>query len=131
MFTRSIVVTTATALLLGVASISYAEDAKPMHKMEHQHDITITHMVETAQTAKDHEAIAKRFDQEAANLDQQAAHHETLAKQYHSGAGAGPKANYATLAQHCDNYVKNLKASAADAREMADLHRGVGKALAK
>ena len=98
--------------------------------VEH-HDVTILHLVETAQTSADHEVVAKRFDEEAAQFDQQAVHHEGLAKRYRSGGGVGPRANAAALARHCDNLVKNLKASAADAREMANLHRGVAEALAK
>ena len=131
MFRHSLHAMTLTAALLGVASVGTAAEEKPMPAMEHQHDITILHLVETAQTSKDHEAVAKRFDEEAAEFDKDAAHHEQLAKQYRHGIGAGPKGNSAALAQHCDNLVKNLKASAVDMREMADLHRGVAQALAK
>lgn len=130
MQTRAFYLTTAAAAVFGLASIVSAADNKPMHTPEH-HDVTITHLVGTAKTARDHDAIAERFDQEAAQLDEQASHHEKLAKQYRGGTGAGPKANYASLAQHCDNYVKNLKASATDARDMAELHRGIAQALAK
>ena len=131
MFARSIFVTTAAALLLGIASIGNAADEKPTHKMEHQHDVTIFHMVETAQTAKDHDAVAKRFDEEAAQFEKQAAEHEKLAAQYRK-APANPKwnNNAAVLATHCDHLAASLKASAADSRDMAELHRGVAKALA-
>jgi len=127
------------AALLALAALGAAaqekeqqkEPSMPMHEHRMQHDVTILHLVETAQTAADHEAVAKRFEAEAANFDQQAQHHERLAKRYRGGLGVGPKGNAQSLAKHCDNLVKNLKASAADAREMAQLHRDLGKALAK
>lgn len=132
MLTRSIKAATAMAALLALATFGATaqEKDKPMHEHMMDHDVTITHQVETAKTAADHEAIAKRFDAEAAEFEQQAARHEDLAKHYGYGHGGGPKANTASLAQHCKSLAKNLKASAADAREMAQLHRDVGKALA-
>ena len=130
MLMRYLHAATVTAALLGLASLSTAADEKPMHTMEH-HDVTITHLVETAQTKADHEAIAKRFEEEAAQYDKQAAQHQRLADHYHKGVGVGPKGNAASLANHCDNLVKNFNASATDAREMARLHREVGKLLAK
>lgn len=129
MLMRYLHAATVTAALLALASFSAAADEKPMHT-EH-HDITIVHMVETAQTKADHEAIAKRFEEEAAQFDEKAAQHQRLADHYHNGVGVGPKANAASLANHCDNLVKNFKASAADAREMANLHRAVAQGLPK
>ena len=126
---RSVYITTTAAVLLAAASIGIAADDKPMPMMGH--DAMIDHMVETARTAKDHEEIAKSFDEEAADFDAKAAKHEKLAKLYRTGAGVGPKGNAAGLANHCDHLVKNLKASAADAREMARLHREVGQSLTK
>ncbi|HKS56474.1 MAG TPA: hypothetical protein VJS12_14375 [Steroidobacteraceae bacterium] len=107
------------------------EQTMPVHEHRMQHDVTILHLVETAQTAADHEAVAKRLDAEAAEFDKQAQHHEQLAKQYRKGLGAGPKGNTDSLARHCDNLVKNFKASATETREMAQLHRDIGKSLAK
>ena len=107
------------------------EQSMPVHEHRMQHDVTILHLVETAQTTADHEAVAKRFEEEAAKFDKDAAHHERLGKHYRKGLGVGPKGNADSLARHCDNLVKNFKASATDAREMAQLHRDIGKALAK
>lgn len=127
--------TTAAFALLAVASVGTAaeeqKDEKSIHTMEHQHDVTILHLIETAQTPADHETIAKRFDEEASTFDTQAARHEKLAQQYKHGQGVPPKGNGASLSRHCDNIAKNLKASAKDAREMARLHRDLGAALAQ
>lgn len=128
MLTRSTFVTTAAAVLLGIASIGNAAEDKSMHKMEHQHDVTILHMVETANTAKDHEAVAKRFDDQAAQFEKQAAEHEKLAAHYRK-APTNPKwnNNSTALATHCDHLATSLKASAADARDMAQLHHDFAK----
>jgi len=120
--------------LLAVSSIGLAAEDKPMASadkpmpMHHQHDVTIVQLVETAKTRADHEAIARRFDEQAAQFDKDADHHAKLAKNYHAGLG-NPKVNTASLAQHCDNLVKNLRASAADARELAKLHREAAQSL--
>jgi len=128
MFTRYLPVATAAAAMLALASVSSAADEKATDPMHH---VNIDQQVEMAQTQADHEAVAKRLEDEAAELDKQADEHERLAKRYRAGLGVGPKTNAASLATHCDNFVKNLRASANDAREMARLHRDVGKTLAK
>ena len=124
---RSYYSVTIAAVFLAALSIGAAADEKPMHQMGQ--DAMIDHMVETARTAKDHEEIAKSFDEEAADFEEKAANHERLAKQYNKGAGVGPKGNPAALANHCNRIVKNLRASAEDAREMARLHREVAKSI--
>jgi hypothetical protein len=115
--------------LLALSSVGYAaeEQAKPKETQ----NVTIEHQVEAAQTKEDHEAVAKRFDQEATRLESQAAEHTRMAKSYGAGVGVGPKGNAADLAKHCEQLAKDLQASAADAREMARLHRDLAKALAK
>ncbi|MGD9878592.1 MAG: hypothetical protein AB7U95_00500 [Reyranella sp.] len=122
--------------LLAVSSIGLAAEDKPMASADkpmpmmehHQHDVTIVQLVEAAQTRKDHEAVARRFDEQAAQFDKDADHHAKLAKNYHARLG-NPKVNTASLAQHCDNLVKNLRTSAAEAREMAKLHREAAQSL--
>jgi len=128
MFTRNLTIAVAALTLLGLSSLSAVADEKPMQQMQH---MGIDHQAAMARTQADHEAIAKRFEDEAAKLDKQAGEHENLAKQYRSGVGVGPKSDPASLATHCDNLVKNLRASADDAREMARLHRDIAKTLAK
>lgn len=130
MLMRRVKAATAIAALLAAVSFSAAAENQPTHATEH-HELTITHLVETAQTRADHEAVAKLYDEEAAQLDRKAADHRRLASHYHKGLGIHQKASSASLAKHCDNLVENYQASAADLREMANLHRAVGKALPK
>jgi uncharacterized membrane protein YgcG len=72
----------------------------------------------------DHEAAARRFENEAVEFEKQAAEHEQMTAQYRQSR-SNPHAYYESLADHCDPLVKNLKAAAAAAREMARLHRDV------
>ncbi len=125
---RSTYITTTAFLLLAAASFVTAADDQHMHD-NMKHGAMVSHLVENAKTAKDHQAIAGHFEEEAAGFDAKAATHERLAKQYKMGAGIGPKGNSSGLANHCNSLVKNLKASAADAREMARLHREFAKSI--
>jgi len=72
----------------------------------------------------DHEAAAQRFEAEAAEFEKQAAEHDQMTAQYHQSR-SNPHAYYQSLAAHCDRIAKNLRAAAAEAREMARLHRKV------
>jgi len=132
MSTRSLTLAALSAALLAIAGFSgaVAQESKPHMHMDSP-GASIDHMVEMAKTKADHEAIAKRFDDEAADLDKQAAEHEKLARRYRGGMGVGPKTNAESLANHCDSFVKNLRASSRDAREMARMHRDVAQQLAK
>jgi hypothetical protein len=136
MLIRKIPVTALAAALLGLASANAVGEEKPAHDMQQMHEQqmhgdSIDQQVEKAKSSDEQEAVAKRFDQEAVSLEKQAAEHERLAKRYRGGQGVGPKGNAASLATHCDNFVKSLRASAAEAREMARLHHQAAEQLAK
>ncbi len=130
MFTRHLLAATAAVVLFTVGGFStvIANDQKMQMQSP---DISTEHQLEMAKTAADHEALAKRFEDEAAQLEKQAGEHERLAKRYRGGMGIGPKTNAESLASHCDSMVKNLRASAQDAREMARMHHDIGQQLAK
>ena len=129
MFTRNFSIAAAALTLLGLASMSAVADEKATQQVQQMQQVTIDQQAATARTRADHEAVAKRFEDEAADLDKQAGKHERLAKQYHSGVGVGPKTNALSLANHCDTFVKDLRAAAKDAREMAQMHRDIAKSL--
>lgn len=73
------------------------------------------------QTAADHEAMAKRYDESAAAYRQEAALHRDMAAQYRS-AHPAPK-DGATMEKHCMMIVKDAEKLAEDAKVMADYHR--------
>ena len=131
MLTRKVPVIVLAAALLAIVSMSPAAQEKPMHGMRDMPHMSIDQQVEMAKSQQDHEAVAKRFEDEASELEKQATEHERLAKRYRGGMGVGPKTNAASLANHCDNFVKSLRSSATEAREMARLHRDVAQHFAK
>lgn len=110
-------VSTTTAVLLTLASVSLAAPAPPE---KNAHETTRNQQVEL-----DHEAIAQRFEAMAVQLDKQAAEHERLAKHYRSSPGGIPAQDAAKLALHCERIAKNLKEVAADARDAAAIHRNI------
>ena len=139
---HSIHAAAAALVFLGAASAGPAADSKaadskaadcktadcksmPMH--HHHDDLTILTLVEKATTSADHAAVAKRYEEQAADYEKQAAEHEKLAAQYRKGPRNPKWNNYADLAVHCDNQAKRMKEAAADAREMAQLHGDVAK----
>lgn len=130
MSARSTVLVAAAAALLAIGSSRVASADETKMNMDHNPP-SIDRMVETAHSKADHEAIAQRFDEEAERLEQLASTHETLAKRYRSGMGVGPKTNPAGLVNHCETLVKNLRASAREAREMAQMHRQMAHDLAE
>lgn len=119
-----------TVALLAVASISAGAQEQTTTHME-THHVAVEHQVDTPDTSLEHEDSAQRLQQEADQLEKQAADHEQTAAEYRK-RHANPKgANYAAMAKHCDRLAQNLKASAAEAREMARLHEDVAKLIAK
>lgn len=126
---RRLRVAALTAGLLAFSSLSLAAEQDRVNTEPHQ--TTIDNLVEIAQSMADHEVIAQRFDEEAAQLDTQAAQHERLARHYKSGFGVGPKGNAASLANHCERIARSLKQAADDAREMARMHRDIAHQLVK
>jgi hypothetical protein len=80
--------------------------------------------IEGAKTAADHEALAKQYTDEAADLRKQAARHETMAKAYEKGSQY-PKvlaAGRHGMVNHCKALAERLTQAAVDAEEMAKQH---------
>ena len=131
MSTRRIHIALLAATLFGVSSFAAGADTQPKSK-ESTHPMAMEHMVASATTRSDHEAVAKRLESQAAAYEKEAEEHQRLAAQYRKAARS-PKANAnaEALARHCENMTTRMKESAREAREMAQLHRDVGLALAK
>lgn len=77
--------------------------------------------VEAARTPADHEAIARAYDEEAANLERKAEAHEGMAKIYR--AGGAPKAHSPSMISHCERLVTQYRGAAKEARALASEHR--------
>lgn len=81
--------------------------------------------VAAAKTANDHEAIAKEYEAEAAELDRKVEMHEQMLATYKSnGKLPGP-------AKHCAALVKDLKAAAQEDRNLAAEHHKLAEAAGK
>lgn len=82
-------------------------------------------MIREAKSPQDHETIALHYESAAQRLDKEASNHERLAKTY--GAFGSGKSSGASLAQHCSSLAKSLRTAANENRELATLHRELGK----
>jgi len=120
-----------TAALLALASQGTLAQQEPVHPPPTEtHELTIDRQVEIAQSMADHEAIAQRLEDEAAQFERHATQHEQLCKHYRDNPSA-PKASAANLVHHCERIATNFKASAGDARAMARMHREIAHKLVK
>lgn len=121
----------AATALFAIGSHTALAQQQPAHPPPVEtHELTIDRQVEIAQSMADHEAVAQRLEEEAAQFERQATEHEQLCKHYRSSM-AGTKVHAANLTHHCERIAMNLKASATDARAMARMHREIAHKLVK
>lgn len=123
--------TLAASLLAAISFSATAADDKIMQSEHAQRgDVALEHMIDTAKGRADYEAIAKRFEDEAIQLEKQATEHDRIASKVR-GEPKSTKFSYdrGALAAHCDTLAKDLRAAAKEAREIALLHRDVAKTL--
>lgn len=92
----------------------------------------IAQRADTPDIEIDHVAAAKRFQQEAERYEKEAAKHEHEAAEYRRLAPRAPKgANYPEMAKHCDRLAQKLKAAAAEARAIAEMHGAAATVIGK
>lgn len=129
MLIRELSVTAALAVLLAV--LPDVAGAQELPAPKEVHEVAIDQQVEIARSMAEHEAVAQRFDEEAARFDRQATEHERLAQQYRSGKVNVPKQYSESLAAHSEFIAHSLRDSAAQARDMARQHRGIAHQVTK
>ncbi len=86
------------------------------------------------QTAADHEALAKKYHDEAAAYRKEAAEHKEMADAYKKAVpagtkGGGPNPWTKKMATHCGTIAKDAEALAADADKAAEYHTMRAKEL--
>lgn len=81
--------------------------------------------VKVPDTAADHAALAKHYDEKAAEWQRDAEYHEGMAAAYKKSS-ADPK-DAVTMEKHCAKLAKDAKDMAKEAKLMADYHRLRGK----
>ena len=80
-----------------------------------------------ATTAAEHSAQAAKYEQEATELDAKAARHAQLAAQYAAHGSGKQETSHSSISKHCKSLAKAYRAAAAEAREMAKMHREMAK----
>jgi hypothetical protein len=85
-------------------------------------EANLEQMIEKAKTPADHEAIARHYDQRAAEANGQVQWHQKLLKAYM----AAPRLS--TMQMHCSRLVDLYRSEAKEDRKLAQEHREMGKA---
>ena len=89
------------------------------------HHASMESMIRDARTSQDHEALARHYEEAAQRLESYASRQEDEARIYATPvAGRRP---LQSLAMHCFNAARNLRAAAAEDRELAKLHRELAR----
>lgn len=105
-------------LMSGISSVALAGgESHPLEQV----------LVETANTAAEHQALAHHFHEKAADARDEAARHEKMGKTYMMGKAT----ERAQMQRHCQKIADGFKAQAAEYDAMAKLHDAEAKSLAK
>jgi len=105
------------ALFIAASLLSWASD-------EHLPEMTprqATALVSVAKTAKDHQKLAKYFNQQADASEAEAKDHEAMIEAYRKSPGGD------RMIAHCESLVKSNLELAKAFREMAAGHEGMAK----
>lgn len=77
--------------------------------------------VKVPESAADHAAIAKHYDEKAAEWRREAIYHQEMAAAYKKSRGN--PSDIATMERHCMKISKDAERMAEEAKVMADYHR--------
>ena len=106
------------ALLLSATPISYAAPESPVSAAQ----------IESAKTPAEHEAVAKLFEDEAANLTKKSEMHGDMAKTF---GAPGLKPAQAAIARHCLALEREYRAAAKENLALAALHHKMSAEASK
>jgi hypothetical protein len=90
-------------------------------------DDDLSTMIEKAKTSGDHEAIAARYEKQAADAKKEAELHRKMEKSYGVSAAGGAKGGATALPQHCDALAKHYDGLAQEYATLAAAHRDMAK----
>jgi Lhr-like helicase len=114
---RMAVLPATLALFIAASQPSWAGDP-------HLHAMTIqqaTRLASTAKTAKDHQKLAKYFNQQADASEAAAKDHEAMIEAFRKTPGGD------RMIEHCESLVKSNRELAQAFREMAAGHEGMAQ----
>ncbi len=105
--------------------------ALPTFSARAMDDDDMTAKVQSAKTAADHEAIAKHYDEEAAEATKEAAAHRRMGEAYKgmSGGTTGKGYGVSAMPQHCETLAKAYDSEAEHYKGMAQTHRELAKTV--
>jgi hypothetical protein len=84
-------------------------------------------LVSGAKTAADHQALASRYDQEAAQAKAKAAEHRHMGQTYKSYSGGKGGLGGSSMPRHCENLAKSFDEQARMYETMAATERQLAK----
>lgn len=117
------IVWSAAAVVLGAGALSTAEAANVSND-------ELLHMIQTAKTRADHEAIASVYEQQA-RADRAAANeHRRMEKLYKAFSEADPMwSSSGQTPEHCQNLAAIYQQAAQGHDALAELHRQVASSV--
>lgn len=83
-------------------------------------DLVTQAQIQAAQTAEQHEVIARSYDEEAVSAEKKAESHANMAKIYRNAYG---KDSRASMAAHCSQIEQDFRNAAGEYRKLAAEHR--------
>ena len=115
---KSTIALTLLAAILAAPSASQAQAPAPAQ----QHDIE--HLViEMANTAQEHQAVAQHYRMKAQEARDEAARHQDMGRAYAARRSSTPQQGR----QHCENIAKQFESIAGEYDELAKLHDTLSK----
>jgi len=90
-------------------------------------DDDLSTMIEKAKTPADQEAIAARYEKQAADARKEAEVHRRMEKSYGVSAAGGVKGSMTALPQHCAALAKHYDQLAEEYTALAAAHRAMAK----
>jgi hypothetical protein len=85
-------------------------------------------LISGAKTAADHDALASRYDQQAAAARAKAAEHRSMGQTYKSFSGGKGGLGASAMPQHCESLAKSFEEQARMYATMAATERELAKA---
>jgi hypothetical protein len=108
----TMIAVTLLAAFLAAPSISQAQQ----HDIEHL-------VIEMANTAQEHQAVAQHYRMKAREAREEAERHEAMGRVYATRRSSTPQRGR----QHCENLAKQFEAIAGEYDELATLHDVLSK----
>jgi len=90
--------------------------------------VPLPEAIATAKTRADHEALARRFEQEADRVQALSEQHLAMADAY-EGLRSSAFPSRIVMAKHCRGLADNYRTSAEDTRALAKSHRKMAQQL--